>query len=160
MSDTAPSPTIRATPEAASRQRLKLYISMTVGALVITAVVVVILLVTGGSSDTRHNIVGTVILNESAGRFRLSHCEGSGGDGDLTSSAPVSVRDGQGRLLATSRLGPGKTSSHSECTFTCVVRNVADATTYAIKVSHRAVISRSRGDLQLSEWTVTMAVGH
>jgi hypothetical protein len=65
-----------------------------------------------------------------------SECEGSGGYSDITSGAAVTVKNGSGKLLASTTLGPGSGTT-SKCEFNFSVDLTEGEDDYSVTVSHR-----------------------
>lgn len=92
-------------------------------------------------------------------------CSGAGGYDDIEEGAQVTVKDGDGDLLATADLGPGEvtdednsTDSFTQCDLPFTV-DVPASDFYVIEVSHRGEISYSREELEKKNWKVELSLG-
>ena len=85
-------------------------------------------------------------------------CVGTGGYDDISAGASVTVRDGNGKTLATSELGSGDALSGVGCTYEFTV-DVPDADFYRVEVSHRGELEFSRGELEQAGWEVHASLG-
>lgn len=97
-------------------------------------------------------------------------CKGSGGYSDISEGTQVVVKNGQGTILATGRLGVGtfppipspapKTPPTTDiCGFAFLVPAIPDSDFYSIEVSHRGALVYSREDLKAKGWQVALSLG-
>jgi hypothetical protein len=103
-----------------------------------------------------------------AGSLTLVHnfygndnCYGSGGFDDIKSGMQVTVRDGEGRILATSQVGSGKRVSPSECRFEFAFVAIPKSKFYAIGMAtsdKRGLLNYSFEDLQNKDWTISLVI--
>ena len=117
----------------------------------------------GGSLAPRHTVAGTLQLTLTdfgSPSFRQSggSCEGAGGYADISAGVGVSLKDGEGNLLAASTLSPGKSSS-LRCTFAFTLGNVPEVPFYSIEVGRRGELSYSLADLRAMGWTLQLSLG-
>jgi hypothetical protein len=125
----------------------------------------------GGGSGGGHTIRGTVLLSDTAfGEYETlsvnvdsdGTCYGTGGYADMERGATVTVRDGAGNIIASSRLGPGKgeaTDIVASCEFKFYLDDVPDADFYGVEVAHRGEVTYSRQELQRQDWKVDLSLG-
>jgi hypothetical protein len=118
-----------------------------------------------------HSLIGTLTLRDgyTGGGCCVGGgwipCSGSGGYSDITSGAPVTVRDANSTIIAAGRLrgsmefltaspesGPG-------CVFDFRVDNVPDTAFYVVEVTHRGGLTYSREDLIQKGWAVAVFLG-
>lgn len=156
--DVAPTAEPDGEPKAARRfVRPKVLIPIAVLAIV---AVVGIVLVTRDSAPERHSIIGILTLTDTDEFWSEGDpCAGSGGYDDIQEGAQVTVRDGEGHVLATSDLLEGVASSDYECDFPFAVPDVPEARFYAVEISHRGEITNSRRDLERNDWFVGLTLG-
>lgn len=117
----------------------------------------------GGSLTPRHTIAGTLQLTltdftSPTIRQSGSGCEGAGGYADISEGVGVSLRDGDGKLLAASALGPGR-SSPLRCTFAFTLENVPEVPFYTIEVGRRGGLSHSLADVRAMGWSLQLSLG-
>ena len=122
------------------------------------------------SHEPSHTVVGTFTVSD-AGDATLgigpsiggtdNDCYGTGGYSDISSGASVTVKDGQGRILATSSLGSGSGTIlgiAAVCTFRFKVV-VPDSGFYSVEVGHRGSLDFSRDQLASKGWHVDLTLG-
>jgi hypothetical protein len=121
-----------------------------------------------GSSD--RVLSGTFTLTDSSEIGRPSGaggpCYGTGGYDDIESGLRVVVNDGEGKTLATGRLG---TSSYEqnpqypilgECVFPIEVpEGLPRADFYSIEVGSRGELTYSYDEMEANGWTVSFSLG-
>jgi hypothetical protein len=93
-----------------------------------------------------------------------SDCYGNGGYDDIEAGMPVTIRDGQGTILATGQVGTGTQPSDSQyssvmCVFDFQVDNVPKADFYAIEVGRRGQLNYSFAEMKEKDWTVSLSLG-
>ncbi len=139
-----------------------------VGAVVVVAIAIAIFFAVGHKAS--HTIVGTFTVSDT-GDSTLglapsvggsdSDCYGTGGYSDIRSGLSVTVKDGQGQILATSSLGPGS-GTISGIVGVCVFKFsivVPDTGFYSVEVGHRGSIDYSRTQLASKTWHVDLSLG-
>jgi len=106
---------------------------------------------------------GTLTLTSSSG---VSHsgtsCQGTAGYDDLTQGAPVTVKNENGSIIATSSLDAGVADSTYPtvvCHFSFTVENLPDAKFYAIEISHRGEVTYSKDQLSGNGWKADATIG-
>ncbi len=98
--------------------------------------------------------------------FKGSPCYGTGGYSDLGVGAPVTVRNGDGQIIATGSLEEG-TSGGLEitdrkvpsCTMPLRVDDVPEVDFYQIEIGNRGALSYSKTDLENRGWVVGFSLG-
>jgi hypothetical protein len=93
----------------------------------------------------------------SIGRYGKGCDVSDTGYDDISTGAPVTVKDKAGTVLASSFLGSG-TSAGSDCTFSLAVE-VPNSDFYQIEVGHRGAVTFSESDLQSNGWTADLSIG-
>ncbi|MBP2455277.1 hypothetical protein JOF57_005190 [Mycolicibacterium lutetiense] len=92
------------------------------------------------------NVTGTFVLTDNSGAegivFDGTECQGANGYFDVNPGTPVTVKNGEGDVLATTALGPGKSGS-ANCTFTFTVPLTEGQDRYVLSVGHRGEFSYS-----------------
>ncbi len=79
---------------------------------------------------------------------------------DIRAGAMVSVRDGAGAVLATSRLARGVAdASKRGCVFPFTVAGIPQAATYSVSVGGRAGLAYPRAALTANGWQVALNLG-
>jgi hypothetical protein len=114
----------------------------------------------GAPLAEKHTIEGSITLVDldGYGDDFAGGCEGTGGYSDISAGAAVTVRDGEGSMLATSDLDSGEDDGFG-CTFPFTVQDVPNAHFYEIEVSHRGSLSYSKDEMQANRWTVDFSLG-
>jgi hypothetical protein len=80
--------------------------------------------------------------------------EGAGGGySDIAAGGQVVVKDGAGRVLATTELSGGQVNTRG-CTFDFQLE-VPDTDFYQVEVTHRGALTFARSDLAANEWHVS-----
>lgn len=131
--------------------------------LAIVAAAAFIGLQASGVLSPRHTITGTFDLIDTSGissgiSFLGGTCEGDGGYGDISAGTNVSLKDGDGKLLASTSLGPGSGST-SRCTFEFEFQNVPEVSFYTVEVGRRGQITNSLADMKAAGWTFALTMG-
>lgn len=103
---------------------------------------------------------GTLVLADFDGweETGATGCTGTGGYSDISEGAAVTVKDQDGRIIATSSLGKSHATS-TTCEFQFVITPLPRADFYSIEVSHRGEVTYSKADLQAQDWTVALTLG-
>ena len=128
-------------------------VAVAVGAVALVAVAAFLVL-SGGS----HTVTGIFELNDYASA--LHGCQGGeGGYSDIGSGTPATLKDEDGKLLASTVLGPG-TGSY-KCTYTLKFTDVpGNAAFYVFEVGRRGGISSSHEEMVKNNWTVSASLGN
>lgn len=126
--------------------------------LTLLLVVLAALWTTPAWADDTHKVRGTFTLTESAVHTRDGQCVGSGGYDDLNSGTQVVVRNDRGRILATTRLGPGTLHGGFACKWAFTLR-VPESGFYSFEVSHRGELTYSKRQLERKHWRVAFSLG-
>lgn len=87
-------------------------------------------------------------------------CTGSGvsaGFDDVQEGAAVKVKDGKGKILATSGLGSGVQDDQLQCVFKFSMK-IPDASTYSVEISHRGALVYSKNALAKRKWKVAFVL--
>jgi hypothetical protein len=127
---------------------------------------IAVLLIAGGGSSPKHDLTGTFTLEEGT----LSATPGkpctakSSGYSDISQGTTVTVSDGNGKILATGRLGAGQLgpiviSTMSYCVFPLDVPSVPKADFYKVEVGRRGGLTRTYQEMQDSNWQVALKLG-
>ena len=135
------------------------------GAVIFVAVVAAggfLALANSGAFVPHHTISGTFTLLDTSTDPSItrsgSGCEGSGGYSDVRPGAGITLKDGDGKVLATSSLGVGSGTSTS-CDFTFSLTNVPEVPFYTIEISHRGALSYSLTDMKTQMWDLALSLG-
>lgn len=86
------------------------------------------------------------------------YCDGTRGYSDIGTNMPVTIRDGEGVILATGETGLGKKDSIITCIFEFEVSEIPKVDFYSIKVGHRGELNYSFQELKDKEWTVSLSL--
>jgi hypothetical protein len=109
-----------------------------------------------------HDLRITLDLNNksdfSINRFSSGCNVSDTGYEDLSAGSPVTVKDGQGKVLAATFLPTGSDGGSSICHFEMTVK-VPDADFYQVEVSHRGVLTYSIQDMELNGWKASLSIG-
>jgi hypothetical protein len=106
-----------------------------------------------------HDITGTFTLSDSDVDWSASSCSGTGGYSDITEGLGVTVKDGDGKTIATGRLvDDPKGSSASRCHYTFTVA-APESDFYAIAVGRRGELTYSKAELEQQGWEVGFVLG-
>jgi len=86
------------------------------------------------------------------------HCVGAAPDySDISDTTQAIVRDGAGRVIGQTPLGPGVVQ-HGVCTYHFAFRDVPEVSSYMFQLNTRAGPSRSLAGLEASNWTVSLSL--
>lgn len=92
-----------------------------------------------------------------------SICYGTGGYEDIQGGMPVTIKDGQGKILALGKTSYGKRpkAQYSQvlCVFDFQVNDVPKADFYSIEVGHRGQLNYSYEELKKQGWKVSFSIG-
>ncbi|WP_068819963.1 hypothetical protein [Phormidesmis priestleyi] len=118
---------------------------------------------TAPDEPSAHTIKGTFRLVDSDLGGTTSNCYGSGGYSDVEGGMPVTVRDGQGKIIATAKVSDGVHPADEKyanvvCEFAFQVDNVPKTDFYAIEVGHRGTLNYSFAEIQQKGWTVSLSL--
>jgi hypothetical protein len=89
-------------------------------------------------------------------------CGGNGGYADIQEGMTVTIKDGQGKILALGKTTAGTYPPHEsgfKCNFPFQVHNVPKADFYSIEVGHRGQLNFSYEELKSKNWQVSFTVG-
>lgn len=119
---------------------------------------------TGPSDTSSFSLKGKFQLVDSKIGGTASNCYGTGGYDDVEAGMPVTIRDGNGSILATGKVGDGTQPSDSQyssvtCVFEFQVDNVPKADFYAIEVGRRGQLNYSFAEMQEKNWSVQLSLG-
>lgn len=108
-----------------------------------------------------HTVTGSVQLWQatSAGEFDAA-CTGRGADADIAGGAPVRIRDANGKLLATAKLGPGR-SDGAACVFSFTAADVPRAGGYRVAAGDetRPSAAYTFRAIRSDGWDVRVVIG-
>lgn len=112
--------------------------------------------------DSESNtITGTMSLFDiDSGWDEGDTCFGSGGYSDISSGAQVRVTDQEGKTLAVSELGSGRSKTGFDCTFSFTIDDVPKAEFYEVEVTHRGKLSYSHEEMEKRDWAVEVSLGN
>lgn len=132
---------------------------------IVAAILVVGLTACGASAlppeAAGQTIDGTFVLHAQRGNFAPNGCTGDGGYADIASGMGLTLKDGEGTILATSRLERGETSDdRKECHFAFTFEDVPDADFYVVESSGRGEQTYSRAELKAADWTINLEIGN
>jgi hypothetical protein len=115
-----------------------------------------------------HTVTGTFTLYGTSSELDLlgtseisvfgSTCEGSGGYGDIDSGSNVTLKDGQGKILASGSLGPGSPGA-GQCMFSFTLNDVPEVPFYSIEIGRRGAITDSLEELRSNGWKFELSIG-
>ncbi len=114
-----------------------------------------------GALTPHHTITGDFQLNSSdfSGITVIgTSCQGKSGYGDIVPGAGVTIKDGDGKLLAATSLGSG-TGNVMTCDFKFSLTNVPEVAFYTITISRRGDLSYSLAQMQSNSWTLSLTLG-
>ena len=89
-------------------------------------------------------------------------CRGTGGYDDVREGAQVVVKDGGGKIIASTSLSSGKAARPDytwRCQFDFAIQDVPKADFYQVEVSHRGALTYSRQDMEERGWFVALTLG-
>jgi hypothetical protein len=134
---------------------------LVIGGVLFVAVAVVaalglLALVNSGLLTSRHTVAGTFDLT---GSFDGSTCQGSDGYDDIREGLGVTLTDGDGKVLATSSLGPGTPNGLGDCEFTFSLGGVPEVASYSVEVGDRGRLTYLLEDMRSAGWTFGLTLG-
>ena len=86
-------------------------------------------------------------------------CQGTGGYSDIREGMKVVVRDGDGKVLATSSFSEGTLENRQICRFLFLVEEVAEADFYEIELGRRGSSIYSKAELAQVEGALHFSIG-
>ncbi len=118
----------------------------------------------GGSaspSPTTHALSGTLSLmaDIDPGATSDRPCTGIGGRDDIAGGAQVTVKDGDGIVVATTHLAAGQFQSSPKACMFDFEASVPLTESYSVEVSHLGGLAYSRAELESAGWHVEVALG-
>lgn len=87
-----------------------------------------------------------------------TRCEGDGGYSDFTAGGNITVRDGNGTIIASGTLDAGKLVTNG-CEMPFSIANVPEVPFYSIEIGRRGGYSISLVELQAQRWTLELSIG-
>lgn len=128
-------------------------------ALLILALVLTACSAGASPTPAGHDITGTFALHAQKGNF-APNCAGGGGYDDIRSGMGLTLRDGDGSILGTARLGSGHASEDRKlCLFDFEFSDVPDADFYAVDAGSRGEQTYSFDDMEAADWTLALEIG-
>lgn len=109
--------------------------------------------------QSKYTIKGSITLIDSDIEGTDDNCYGTGGYRDVRTNMPVTIRDGQGIILATGETRSGKKDSIVTCIFEFEVSEIPKVDFYSIEVGRRGQLNYSFQELEEKEWTVGLSLG-
>jgi hypothetical protein len=114
------------------------------------------------SSDATHSVTVTFLLRAGLNAQVGQPCSGTGGYADIVAGANVTARNGDGKIIATEPLGPGRAQpgqTGSDCLFEVTLKNLPETDFYSFEVSRRGQLNYSLDQLQAQGWAVDFVLG-
>ena len=116
-----------------------------------------------GALTPHHNVAGTFELIDTKADFPSiqvvgGSCKGTGGYSDLGPGTPVTLKDGEGKVLGATTLGNGSGSTR-DCLFTFSFASVPEASFYSLEVGKRGELTYSLADMQSRSWAIGGTIG-
>lgn len=109
-----------------------------------------------------HTLTGSFTLIDSDLGGSDDNCYGTGGYDDITSSMPVTVRDGAGKILAVGSTKTGKAPKGMDfliqCEFDFQVDEVPRSDFYSVEVGRRGELNYSFQEMEEQNWTVSLSL--
>lgn len=87
-----------------------------------------------------------------------TNCAGDGGYDDLRIGTSITVRDGDGAVIANGMFTTAKKTG-TTCTLTATIDDVPEVSFYQFDVSHRGAPSYSLEEMEASNWVVSLSIG-
>jgi hypothetical protein len=141
---------------------------VTLGVVIFVAIVAAsgfLALSASGALAAHHTINGSITLIDTSNNTLFpgitavaGGCQGSGGYSDMSPGDGVTVKDGDGKLLATTTLGSGSGTT-TRCTFDFSLPNVPEAAFYTIEVGRRGGLSYPLAEMKAQDWSVELTLG-
>ena len=112
------------------------------------------------SEQVRPTLTGTFTLHDERGWTAGGTCRGGGGYSDILVGMGMTLRDGEGTVLGTSRLSTGTASDDGKaCVFEFGFEAVPPADFYAIDAGRRGEQTYSAAELEQQDWTISLGIG-
>jgi hypothetical protein len=116
-----------------------------------------------GILTPHHDVVGTFEVDNtdttlSAITVVGGTCKGTSGYSDLGPGTPVTLKDGDGKLLGTTTLGTGSGTA-VRCTFSFNFTNIPEVSFYTLEVGRRGGISYGLSDMKAQSWSMGATIG-
>jgi hypothetical protein len=129
----------------------------------IVAAAAVVALAGSGTLTPHHTIAGDFDLIATDQTFPSIEmvgggCNGTGGYSDIAPGAPVTLKDGDGKVLGSTVLGEGS-GSVTNCDFKFSIPTVPEVPFYSIEVGRRGAITNSLAVMQASNWAFGLTLG-
>lgn len=104
-----------------------------------------------------HTVIGLVGLTDAD--TATAGCVGAGGYSDITPGAEVILTNQSGKILGATGLSAG-VAAVDLCQYTFTIHNVPDdQAQYAVEVTHRGKVVKSKAEMQASNWTIELTIG-
>lgn len=111
-------------------------------------------------TEAGQDITGTFALHAQSGQFSGA-CEGTGGYSDIAAGMNITLEDGEGNVLGTSRFSNGQASEDRQlCEFTFGFEDVPNADFYVLNAGDRGEQTYSRADMEAMDWDVALEIGN
>ncbi len=139
---------------------------LVLGAVIFVAIVAaaaVVALAGSGGLTPHHTIAGTFDLIATDQTFPSitstgATCQGTGGYSDIQPGAPVTLKDGDGKILGSTSLLSG-TGTTSSCTFSFSIPDVPEVPFYSMEIGRRGAVTNSLAVMQANGWTFGLTLG-
>jgi hypothetical protein len=140
-------------------------------AVVGLAVVIVAAIFALGVFSPKHMVMGSFSIlpsDDNTSNYTGSRdggCQALGGYSDVKEGVPVTLKDGEGRLLGTSTLGSGTLGNTPDspdqraCVFGFSFSDIPQVPFYTVEIGRRGEVSYSLADLQARSWTISVKLG-
>lgn len=152
-----PAPGPSSAPKQPGGNRTAVVIVVAVAAIVFVGLIVAVAAVTFLGKTTNRTVTGTFTLYGSD-ISTTGGCHGINGYDDIREGGNVTLKDGDGKILATSSLtSPSYTPG--ACEFDVVLDDVPDSDFYEFTVTHRGGLTYSRDDLAAQDWEISASIG-
>lgn len=110
------------------------------------------------SKSPTYKLRGTFSLIDSDLSGSDDNCYGTGGYSDIQTSMPVTIRDGQNKILATGKTGNGQLQGPVTCQFEFEVDSVPKSDFYSVEIGHRGELNYSFEELQDKNWEIGLSL--
>lgn len=163
-SDTAPTSASGVVPLAVAGGSRRVWFIL--GAVIFVAVVgaaAFIAATNSGLMTPHHTIAGDFVLTDTSSlttgiKSGVLGCQGTGGYSDIGPGTSVTLKDGEGKILATATLGSGS-GTLITCTFTFTFTNVPEVPFYSFEVGRRGALTYSLDDMKSKGWALGATLG-
>lgn len=117
-----------------------------------------------GMLTPHHTVAGDFVLTDTSTLTTgivsdFAGCHGTGGYSDIGPGTGATLKDGEGKILATAALGSG-TGTSITCTFTFTFTNVPEVPFYSFEIGHRGALTYSLQDMTSKGWTLGASLGN